>query len=186
MIFTGAALNASTTIVSNIENTDIYYTWYFGQSFEVTGSNYTLDSISIYYYSDPCSGSGTIYLFDSAYTGSPDSLSASSCLATGTWDSTSKSWVFSSGYELIADKTYYFYTNTAITATFSNMFNPYSSGTMYYSPSAGSNFSELSSYSDLAFSVTGTAVPEPAACAGLIGLIALGAAGGRRLFARRS
>jgi hypothetical protein len=185
MIFTGAALNASTTITSNTTyDTYINSGMYCGQSFLFTGSNYILDSITLYYDGSPASGSGYIYLFDSAYSGRPSALTSSSYLTMGTWDSSTSSWVFSDDYVLTAGTTYYFYMGSSFAVSYSST-NAYSSGIFYSALLANRSFSS-DAYYDLAFSVTGTAVPEPATYAGLLGLIALGAVGGRKLTARRS
>jgi len=182
-IFTGAALNASTTIASCLGTVDDDYDYYFGQSFTVSGSYY-LNSISIYKNEVTLAdGTGsTLYLFASAYSGTPGGLSSSSYVATGSWDSVSDSWVFSGSYTLTEGTTYYFYSDTSFNA---GVFytDVYASGMIYYCGS-GDSFG-YSGDNDLCFSVTGTAVPEPATCTGLIGLIALGAAGGRKLFVKR-
>jgi hypothetical protein len=174
------AANADDLLTGNTSiefGTNVVDGRYIGQSF-TTSSNvdgYTLGTIYLLdYLGTSRVGNGTLYLYSSLFTDNVSNLaSGSGLLATVTYDSTNSCWVFS-GVTLSANTTYYFYLDS--TSEFqvgASTSNPYSGGQFYNCTSGGTSFTSISS-ADVAFGVTGTAVPEPAAVAGLAGLAALG------------
>lgn len=150
---------------------------FFGQSFTVTTPGLS-DHISFSFFSDnpptTPSAAGVGYLLDQVYTGTPNNL-ASAVGILGTAVASGGVWTFAPGLALTGGVQYFFYTDTAVTASGSNS-NAYAGGTAFDAAGAASNY--IAFGGDANFLVDGTAVagaPEiDPAGAGLAGLICLG------------
>jgi hypothetical protein len=169
------ATYADGTQASNGSMSSDTYTFFRGQSFTTydDGTDDYLTGIYLLAGTDH-HGTGTLYLFTSAYSGTAESLSSATTnlLGTATWNSSSSVWDFSSSsIVLTAGTKYYFYYVPTGDASYWYG-SDYSGGEYYLSMSSSSSFSATGL--DMNFVVTGTAVPEPAAVAGFAGLAALG------------
>jgi len=157
------------------------FTYCYGQSFTTyaDGTDDYLTGIYLLAGTDH-HGSGTLYLFTSAYTGTAGSIASATTnlLGTATWNSSSNVWDFSSSsIVLTAGTKYYFYYVPTEASSFWYG-SSYSGGEYYLSMSSSSTFNSMAL--DMNFVVTGTAVPEPATVAGFAGLAALGFAAMKR------
>ncbi|MFQ3666001.1 MAG: PEPxxWA-CTERM sorting domain-containing protein [Sphingomonadaceae bacterium] len=153
--------HASAIIAENLDGTEIsnpLFAW--GQSF-TTPAGPGWNQISVNFYSDPGVpvAAGTGYLFLSAYTGTPNQLSASTPLATAT--SNGSVWTFPTSLVLAGSTQYFFYSDAFINRIIGNQ-DSYAGGSYF-----GNDFNNLDSpFVDMAprsinFTVAGVAVPEP-------------------------
>lgn len=165
---------------------------FFGQSFTLaSGYTYQISGFAWADGSTPMgSGVGQIYLFSQAYTGTPGQLASASTGLVGVsnvWSSGAYS--FPVPLAVNGGATYYAYTSAStpfqltldITGAYPGTAISSSGSAVAFANTFGSN---PWSYN---FQVYGTAtpVPEPAAAAGLLGLLALGLAWGRRRMVSR-
>ena len=173
--------NAAGTDTSNFKNSD-----YFGQSF-TTGANeagYELDSIFLTGSGGAFHvGSGTLYLYSQAFTSTASNLGlGTGFLGSSTYTPTGDAgWNFT-GITLDPNAMYYFYVHPDSTFDVARTTgNQYSGGNYYYAYASSATFSDPTSGSvDLAFSVNGGAIPEPATAAGIAGVAAIALAAMKR------
>ena len=146
----------------------------FGQSF-TTPDDGTADILTGFNWFNTTTptGAGDVYLFTSAYAGTPAGLSSAGALAEATWDSATSVYDFSvDDITLQPDTTYYIYSDTSMSLSINATGGDVYSGGDAYQISGG-NFNVLPGR-DMAFQVTATSTPEPATAAlGCIGAVAV-------------
>lgn len=117
---------------------------------------------------------GTLYLFSSVYTGTPDDLASASYLAASVI-AAGNEYVFDPAVLLDGGKQYFFFADAAFSAR-GSITDHYSGGARYSTPDGTTGF-DGPARGDLNFVLSGTPVPEPAAaallCVGLAGAAAL-------------
>ena len=193
LAFAVSAARAQTTVAENtagtypesLPATSRPYTFYAGQSFTTAnnGTGYTLGTICLLTAGGSPSGSGSLYLFSAPYGGVETDLSTTTTnlLGSATWSGASSCWDFSAANITLNEATiYYFFIapdSSGLSFGFgsttgSDAVDLYSGGEYYVATASANIFNALPS--DLDFRVTGAAVPEPATCAALAGIGALG------------
>ncbi|WP_031500895.1 hypothetical protein [Bryobacter aggregatus] len=158
----GAALSHGAVIAENTVGTN-HAEVYLGQSFTTPADGpWTNISVSFGTLSGPATPTGTLYIFTSAYTGTPQDLSGASALAQ-TNTIVGSEWVFSPGFTLQSNQQYFLFLDSLIVVA-GSLGNPYSGGNAYFSSDAQLAFSS-GGLNDAIFQVSGTneavVVPEP-------------------------
>lgn len=148
-----------TPIASYLDGINQPVSMILGQSFTVATAGAS-NNISFSFFSDEPptvpSASGTGYLLDRLYTGSPNGLASATGLL-GTAVASGGVWSFDPSLTLLGGVQYFFYSSTATVASGDNA-DSYAGGEAYR---ASNSFSSFQSFgSDANFVVNGTPVPE--------------------------
>lgn len=182
-------------IASNLEGSHRAHdgpTYYMGQSFTVEGSG-QFNDITLSFYSTPGGpeAPGTVYLYDSAFTGTNTQLGTGSGLLSSAIG-VAGVYNFGSSIELTGSTKYYAYLASRNPGLLYDANNSYAGGEAYQAE-AGNGFKfDAISFVDYTFNATGSplaissagAVPEPATWMFMIGGLAMVGALMRRRVAR--
>lgn len=175
----GASARAA-VIVQNTGGTQVASNFYVGESFK-TPTDFLYYNLTFNFYSNaPATtptAAGTAFLLSTPYSGSPSALSASTAgFLTSSVSSTGGDYTFNPVFVLMANTTYYLYTNTSLSISGGNVFP---NSTTYLASTATDNFG--TSFSSANFSANGTVVgvplPEPSSQTALYvlsGVVGLG------------
>jgi hypothetical protein len=156
--------------------------FYTGQSFTISApGNY--DHISFnFFWGGGQVAPGTLYLFESAYTGTPTGLASAVSGLVGSAIGAGNVYSFAPSLTLAGGTKYFAYAGTAANLDAGNP-GSYAGGEFYYSGDGPLAFAAYPSI-DVAFRVTGSAVapaiPEPASWALMLGGFMLAGIGMRR------
>jgi hypothetical protein len=154
-----APLGSATVIVSNTAGTLFAGPLFFGQAF-TTPAGPSYSNISFNFFTDvPATtpaAAGILYLFTSAYSGTPAGLSSAGALAHST-SIVAGAYAFDPSVTLLPGTQYFVYSDTSITHL--SGANVIAGSQLYSAPDSSTNFAAGSASRN--FAVSGTTVPEP-------------------------
>lgn len=167
MLAAGASPALATDLASNITTqfTTAGSNFNYGQSFSVLGSGSFNNVVINLYRNGSVFANGDLYLFSSAYTGTPANLASTTTNRIGVANAANNLYTFAQNVVLTGGSQYFFYTDNLNYEINFNV-SSYTSGTLVQSGNRQTEKFYNVNPSDVAFRVTGNvingAVPEPA------------------------